>query len=75
MAKRKRRSSSTAKRRVQVRTSSNGSNTYCDYKGLGWLFFIVGILYLFTDLGWIGWWTIQWWTILFLLMGIKWIKK
>lgn len=32
---------------------------------------IIGILYLGQDLGWWGFWTLKWWTVMFLLIGIK----
>jgi len=75
MARRKsrKRSSSTAKR-VAVKTNNGGSGNMCccgDMKGMGWIFLILGILYLFTDLRWISWWHVSWWSILFLIFGIK----
>ena len=41
-------------------------------KMTGIIFLLIGIAYLITDLGIGGWnfWGIQWWTILFLLMGL-----
>lgn len=76
MAKRKGRSSFTAKK-LQVKTSNDNSHMCycCDFHGYGWLFVILGILYLFVDLGWITWWTISWWTIVFLLYGVKLVKR
>ena len=47
----------------------------CIPKSFGWIFVILGILYLLTDLGWIEWWTVSWWTLLFLLLGFWWVKK
>ena len=36
--------------------------------GLGFL--VAGILFLLRDLGWWNFWNIQWWTVLFIWMGI-----
>jgi len=76
--KRSRRRSSSTSKRVQVKTSNDSSSGMycgCDTKGMGWIFLILGILYLFTDLRWITWWNISWWTIIFLIIGIKMVKK
>ena len=46
----------------------------CDcshHKGFGWVFLVVGILYLLQDLdiiSWFGW--LNWWTALFVLIGL-----
>ena len=77
--KRKRKSRSTVSSKRIDFTAASSSN-YCGCcchgsKNLGWLFLILGILYLFTDLGWMRWWSVSWWTILFLLMGFWWVKK
>ena len=72
MAKRKSRRSSSKK--IVFKTSDGGNHGNMwghDAKGMGWIFLILGILYLFTDFGWITWWNISWWTILFLIWGIK----
>ncbi|MFH1592702.1 MAG: hypothetical protein ABIB47_05035 [Candidatus Woesearchaeota archaeon] len=47
----------------------------CHSKGLGWILLILGVLYLIRDLGGFAWWTVQWWTILFILFGIWMLKK
>ena len=44
-------------------------------KSIGWIFLVLGVLYLLTDLGWMQWWTVSWWTILFLIAGFWYIKK
>ena len=41
----------------------------------GWLFLILGILYLLADLNVIAWWSINWWTAVFVLWGIGGIAK
>ncbi len=41
----------------------------------GIVLLIVGILYLGQDLNWWNFWSINWWTILFLLCGIKFLVK
>lgn len=73
MAKRKR--SSSTSNRIQIKSNNNISDYCCDCKSWGWLFLILGIIYVFSDLGWVNWWNIQWYSILFLLLGLKWIKK
>ena len=78
MAKRKK--SGSISKKMQIKSSASTSsmhNCYCcgDSKGLGWVIFIVGVLYLLTDLGWMSWWNISWWTILFLIYGLIMIKK
>jgi hypothetical protein len=44
-------------------------------KMCGWLFLIIGILYLLSDLGAISWWNFSWYTAVFVLMGLGWIGK
>ncbi len=39
-------------------------------KVCGTLFLVVGILYLLTDLNYIAFWSLNWWTVGFLLAGI-----
>ena len=41
----------------------------------GWIFLIVGILFLLVDLGRWAFWNIQWWTALFVVMGVMSIAK
>ncbi len=36
----------------------------------GWLFLIVGLIMLLQDFGVWSWWTIQPWTVLFLIIGL-----
>ena len=36
----------------------------------GWLFLIVGVLFLLRDFGMWTFWNINWWTIVFLLWGL-----
>lgn len=42
---------------------------------LSWVVLIVGILYLLADLGVFAWWTINWWTVMFVLMGLYKVTK
>ncbi len=74
MVKRKR--SSSISKKIQIKPDSHICMC-CGYdsKNLGWLFVIVGILYLLVDLGWNSWWNISWYTILFLIFGIKMVKN
>jgi hypothetical protein len=44
----------------------------CDCTTMGWVMLVVGILYLLSDLGAVSWWNFSWYTVLFILMGIKW---
>ena len=37
----------------------------------GVLFLVAGVLYLLTDLGYVDWWKLQWWTVAFLLCGVS----
>ncbi len=44
----------------------------CDcphHKTFSWIVLIIGILFLFRDLGWWDFWNLQWWTVAFLLVG------
>mgnify|MGYP001566600485 FL=1 len=41
----------------------------CD-KTWGWVFLIVGILYLLQDLAVISFWNFNWWTALFVICGL-----
>lgn len=80
MAKRKR----TVRRRKTMRNTApkvlipepraKTSSCGCS-RGLGWLFIILGILYIGHDLGAFQWWTISWWSILFLIGGWLILKK
>ena len=36
----------------------------------GVLVLVAGVLYLLTDLGYVNWWKLQWYTVLFLLWGV-----
>ena len=36
----------------------------------GWIFLVLGILYMLTDFGFITFWKLNWWTALFLVVGI-----
>ena len=73
MAKRSR---STSKK-VQVKTNNSSVHGYDahDAKNFGWILIILGLLFLFSDLGFINWWNINWWSILLLIFGIKMIRK
>ncbi len=37
----------------------------------GWLILLIGVWFLLTDLGILHDWNVNWWTVVFLLMGIK----
>lgn len=50
---------------------SMGGTCKCQHhKIFGWVFLIVGILYLIKDFGGWDFWGIQWYTVLFLLIGL-----
>jgi len=51
------------------------SSCHCQSKGMGWILLILGVLYLIRDLGGFQWWTISWWSVLFILFGLWMIKK
>jgi hypothetical protein len=44
-------------------------------KVTAWMFLIVGVLFLLTDIGMWNFWGLNWWTVLFLLMGITGVAK
>jgi hypothetical protein len=44
-------------------------------KNWGLLMLAIGILYLGQDLGWWSFWTFNWWTIVFLLIGVHHFNK
>jgi len=44
-------------------------------KCCGWVLLAIGVLYLLQDLSVITWWKVNWWTVLFLLLGCKVLKK
>ena len=81
MAKRRR----TTRRRTTTRRSAPKAlipepraktcSCGCGSRGLGWLFIILGLLYIGYDLGAFQWWTISWWSILFLVGGWMILKK
>ena len=83
----KRKSSKTRKTKSfanKIQIKSNGPNQNHNLcclcgcttsRGAGWLFLILGLLYLFKDLGFFPWWTVSWWTILFLIVGYLSLKK
>ena len=66
----------------KIQIGSNDSNTIvcsvcggCWSRGSAWLFLVLGILFLFRDLGFFPWWTVSWWTLLFLIVGYWSLKK
>ncbi|MEK6826100.1 MAG: hypothetical protein AABX08_03935 [Nanoarchaeota archaeon] len=84
MAKRKSRSrkSSNANNLSKVLSVPSGmckhcgsSPCCCHSKGIGWIVLILGVLFLIKDLGGFYWWTVNWWTVLFIIYGIWMIKK
>ena len=40
------------------------------HKTFGWVILIVGILFLFENFGWWTFWGVQWWSVLFILIGL-----
>jgi len=77
MAKRRKSKKSTSKK-IQIESNSSGNdmcNSCCPTKGSAWLFLILGLLFLFKDLGFFPWWTVSWWTLLFLVVGYMGLKK
>ena len=38
-----------------------------------WIVLIIGIIYLLQDLNVWNWWPFNWWTVLFVLMGLKFV--
>ena len=62
------------KANIAVPSQRNQSYTSAS-RNLGWLFLIIGILFLLTDLGITTFWTINWYTLLFLFIGLWMIKK
>ncbi len=37
---------------------------------------VIALLYLATDMGWITWWKLNWWTVAFILVALhKFLKK
>ena len=41
----------------------------------GVVLLVLGLLYLLSDLAVIGWWNLNWWTVVFLLMGLLHLGK
>ena len=41
----------------------------------GWIILIVGVLFLLVDFGIWSFWGIQWWTALFILVGLSYVCK
>lgn len=44
-------------------------------KATGWLVLIAGILFLLVDLNFWNFWNVQWWTALFVILGVTCIAK
>ncbi len=43
---------------------------------LSWIVLIIGILYLIKDiLAWDYWWSLSWWTVAFIIVGLTGIIK
>ena len=59
---------------TKVVTPSQNSSHMRNYgegsKQLGWLALIIGLLYLFNDLGFLRFWTVSWYTLIFLFLGL-----
>jgi len=70
MAKRKRVMSS---KKMMAKTCGAGGCSSC--KSWGWILALVGAIYLLMDLGLLSmWglnWPLNWWTVAFLIMGLK----
>ena len=43
----------------------------CCPKGFGIVMLLIGILFLFQDQGWWNFWNFSWYTVVFLLIGLK----
>jgi len=52
---------------------NNGCDKCCN--GTAWLFLIIGVIFLLGDLSLWDFWGIQWYTALFVILGITWIAK
>ena len=39
----------------------------------GWIFLILGVLFLLRDIAVWDFWNIQWWTAIFVVIGVCWI--
>lgn len=53
------------------KTCSTGSCCASSKMWTGVILLVIGILYLLQDMGTIRWWTYSWWTVAFLIMGLK----
>jgi len=42
---------------------------------LGWIILLAGVLYLLQDVNAITWWTLNWYTVAFVLVGIGSLSK
>ncbi|MEK6907531.1 MAG: hypothetical protein AABW45_03300 [Nanoarchaeota archaeon] len=52
-------------------TGMMGRTCNCQHhKIFGWVVLLAGVLYLLSDLGWVGWWNVNWWTVAFVLVGL-----
>ena len=52
-------------------TKSTGGMCSCSHhKTFGWVILIIGVLYLLNDLGWWNVWVVNWWTAVFVLVGL-----
>lgn len=69
--------SKKVKANIAVPSQKNQSHYCCPpaSKNLGWLFLVIGLLFLLTDLGITRFWTINWYTLLFIFIGLWMIKK
>ncbi len=74
MAKRK----SKAKK-IKIAVPSQKHNGDCcgfhSSNSLGWILLIIGVLFLLKDLNLVKFWTINWYTLIFLFTGLWMIKK
>ena len=53
-------------------TGMRGGMCSCPHhKTFGWIFLIAGIVFLLRDWGIWDFWNIQWWTVLFIFIGLS----
>ena len=79
MAKRRARSNKSFMTRIPSQSNVCkycGMNPCCCHsRGLGWVFLLLGVLYLIRDLGGFSWWVVNWWTALLIICGLWMIRK
>lgn len=77
MAKKRSMKSSTSKKMSMTFNHGMGDHSHGMHncRTWGWVFLVIGILYLLRDFGGVRWWGISWWTVLFILTGLMWLRK